>query len=74
MSIAVFIICLKAQTDPDKGGEPRLGVHGDADSFSLCRTSDSPSAMDVVVYNATRDGGEYVYDTCRPVSLRMMGL
>ncbi|KAH8105391.1 hypothetical protein BXZ70DRAFT_1004894 [Cristinia sonorae] len=71
------IWCGVASTSAHGGGtgNPQLAVNGDVDSFSLCRTGDQPTAQVNVVYKATADNfGAYIFDSCFPVKLEMVGL
>ena len=68
---------VQASTSAEGGGtgNPVLAVNNDADSFSLCRVTNDPNSQVNVVYNAsTNNLGEYVFDTCYPVWLEMVGL
>ncbi|CAL1702399.1 unnamed protein product [Somion occarium] len=70
------IYCALASTDPMGGGTglPVLAVHGDPDSFSLCRAGDDPLAQTNVVYQAQPNNTGYIYDSCYPVRLQIIPL
>jgi len=71
------VYCGLASTSAHGGGtgNPELAVNHDADSFALCRTGDSPIAQVNVVYKPTPNNtGSYIYDSCYPVKLQMVGL
>ncbi|TCD71103.1 hypothetical protein EIP91_000197 [Steccherinum ochraceum] len=71
------IYCGLASTSAHGGGtgNPQLAVNHDADSFSLCRTGTEATAQVNVVYKPTPDNfDKYIYDSCYPVKLEMVGL
>ncbi|OBZ72771.1 hypothetical protein A0H81_06937 [Grifola frondosa] len=70
------IYCAVLDTSPYGGGTgfPRLAVHNDIDSFSLC-SLDDPNAQNNVVYKASAiNDGSYDFSTCYPVQIQIIGL
>ncbi|GBE78920.1 hypothetical protein BKA93DRAFT_829460 [Sparassis latifolia] len=70
------IYCAVADTDPNGGSMyPMLAVNEQTDGFSLCLTGDGANAQNNVVFQPTADNnGEYVYSSCYPVFVRLLGL
>jgi len=70
------IYCAVADIDPEEGSPyPILSVNGDTDGFALCLNSDGPLAQNNIVWQPTEDNGdEYLYDTCYPVNVQLLGL
>ena len=66
----------QADTDPAGGGTgfPELAVNGDTDSFFLCKAGSYPGAQTNVVYKPDANNDVYVYSSCYPVKLQMVGL
>lgn len=49
-------------------------MNGDTDSFFLCKAGSYPGAQTNVVYKPDANNDVYVYSSCYPVKLQMIGL
>lgn len=72
----VQIYCAVADIDPTGGGEyPLLSLNGDTDGFALCLNEIGAYEQNNIIWQPTpNNGGEYVYDTCYPVNIQILGL
>lgn len=55
------------------GGLPVLAVNNDADNFAFCLASRSVNPATKLVYKPQASSTTYQFDTCRPVTVQIVG-